>query len=418
MLKKWLFLYLLCLPGLLILVSCDMPGSAPTPLPANTPEAVTFPALQAGGHAQVVYFQPYLLDKSSYLNGKVMLNGELMRYDPTTRHTSTLLQLSNVKIEEAQISADGAWILYVAYVQDHDELRVVRSDGADAQILLSAPLYAGLSNALWSPDQKSILFAEQPPQEGPTSIYLLNLAQNHLQLAFTSASKVGAPQYVPRKWLDNTRALVTDANVSYDTQNATFHQLALLDTGKGANQRPGDLQILASGNGECTDFDTSPDATQLFLLNCHRGTYPDTSVESTLSVLPLNGGSPRVIFHSTSLWINQVRWLAPQTLFLLGDKVVGRLQSDGTGGLQQLFSPGPRQVLSFSRFTRLPWSNLARAGNLYALESIEVGTDTHGSELVVGSLDGGVPQVVGQAGVGMGEIFQGADIYLAGWITL
>ncbi len=406
MLKKW-FLPLIfsALSVALLLTACDTTNPPQTVAAANTPNAATLPPLQTGGQTTLIYFVTTYKSSSDFA-------GVLRRYNPTTRQSADVFSVHDAKIEEAQISADGQWLLYVAYILDHDELRLVRIDGRYAQTLLSAPPYAGISNAQWSPDQKQIAFAEQPPQTGPRVIYLLTLAQRHIQPELLSASQAGAPQYIPRKWLDTTRLLVTD--VISNAQGSDFQHIALLDTRKGAKQQPGDLQALSSMSSQCGDFDTSADATQLFILSCSAETSAGGS--STISVQALSGGTPRVLFHSSSLLVEQIRQFTPQALLLIGNRAVWSIHSDGTG-LKQLFSTGDRyEHRNFCQFTRSPWSNFARDGSLLALEGTEVGVDTHSSMLEMGSSAGGSLQAVASSFVGV--VRQGSDIFLVGWTTL
>jgi hypothetical protein len=405
MLRKWFLLLTFSALSVLLLTACDTTNPPQAALPANTPNAVALPALQTGRQTTLVYFLTIYKSSSDF-------TGVLRRYNPMTRKSVDVLNVHNVKIEEAQISADGQWILYVAYVIDHDELRLVRVDGRYAQTLLSAPLYAGISNAQWSPDQKQIAFAEQPPQTGPRVIYLLTLAQRHIQPELLALSQPGAPQYVPRKWLDTTRLLVTD--VISNSRGADFQRIALLDTRKGANQQPGDLQALSSASGQCGDFDTSADGTQLFMLSCSAGILAGGS--STISVQALSGGAPRTIFHSSTLLVEQIRQFTPQVLLLISSRAIWSIHSDGTG-LKQLFSAGDQYGrANFCQFSRSSWSNFARDGSLLALEGTEMGTDTHSSALEIGSPSGGSLQTVARGLVGVAR--QGSDIFLVGWATL
>lgn len=414
MLRKWSFILLLTALGAFGLVACDAPVPVQTADPANTPGAVTLPALHTGGHAAVVYFIPALpvsIERADF-------TAVLRRYDPDTRQSTDVLKLSDERIEEAQISADGQWILYVAYVEDHDELRVVRLDGRYAQTLLKAPLYVGLSNVQWSPDQKSIIFAEQPPQTGPRVIYLLDLARRHLQVELTSASQPGAPQYVPREWLDNTRVLVTDVASplqSYIVQDSPFLHLAVLDTARGPGQQPASMQAVYSTDNQCGDFDASADATQIFLLSCHIGS--NLTGSSTISVRSLSGGTAHSIFQSATLIISQLRRLTPQTLLLIGNQAVWSIHSDGTG-LKRLFDMSHNVSMGFCRFSRSAWSNISRDRSMYALEEIEMGTDTHVSLLNIGFSGGGEPQKIVESSVGILGNNGGADIGLVGWTTL
>src|SRR5690242_20016913 len=109
MLRKWFLILVTLALSAFLLVACDATSPAQTSVPANTPLAVTLPALQTSGRTMLVYF---LTSRSSSTN----FTDVLRRYDINTHQSVDILKFPDIKIEEAQISADGQWILYVAYV--------------------------------------------------------------------------------------------------------------------------------------------------------------------------------------------------------------------------------------------------------------------------------------------------------------
>jgi eukaryotic-like serine/threonine-protein kinase len=407
MLKKRL---LACtLLGLLaaFIAACSTP--TPTPIgkppatypPAGTPGAVVMPPLSLGTHANIVYFVNSYSSRTSF-------SGILKRYDTTTQKSLNVSAMPNVKIEEAQLSRDGQWILFIAYVTDHDELRLVRVDGQYLQTVLYGQPYEGFSNARWSPNQQYIVFDRQPAVSGPTITYLLDIQHKHLQPELVPPDQPGALNYAPRKWIDNTHV----ALVGFTNTYSPFQNIYILDTQKGANQQPGDLQQITTGTQTCYDFDTSDDASQLFISTC---TYSRQQGTSTITVRPIKGGASQTIFRSSTLAIQQIRVLRPHTLLLLTQNEFWSIHTDGTGLTRILTGNDQFRRQAFSPFSQNSWSNISRDGSLFALQSIEMGVDTHSSSLDFAAFSDGTLHNVASAFVGL--LSPGSDVFLVGWTT-
>lgn len=383
-----------------------LPGPAtgtPTPL-SETPLPVTMPPISVGTHANVVFFTNNNLYRSN-------LDGLLERYDTVTRQSATIASMPGVKIEDAQLSSDGQWILFIAFVTDHDELRLVRIDGQHLQTLLAAPVYAGLHNAQWSPDQRYIVFDQQPPESGPTITYLLDIQRAQLHALLTSGTAPNTDAYAPRKWLNNTQfALVSDQG-----PNSTAQNIYILDISKAASQP----RQIFSGSLQCKDFDTNGDGTQLFISSCVvKDNQQGETGSSTITVQPINGGTPRTIFHSSTLIVEQIRFLQPHTLLLLTRDEVWTINTDGTGLRHISGSSGSiyqRNFQSFASYSQSSWSNVSRDGTLFALQAVQAGVDTHTSALQYGAFSDGVLHTFASAFVGL--VSPGDDVYLVGWTT-
>ena len=171
-------------------------ASTPAPL-SDIPLPVTMPSLTLGTHPNVVFFTNGNTSRTSF-------NGLLERYDTVTQKSADVISMPGVKIEEAQLSSDGQWILSIAYITDHDELRLVRIDGQHLQTLLAAPPYAGLNSAQWSPNQQFIVFDQQPPESGPTITYLLDIQRTQLHPLLASGNGQNTPAYAPRESFTTT----------------------------------------------------------------------------------------------------------------------------------------------------------------------------------------------------------------------
>lgn len=382
----------------------------PTPTPgtpapvSETPLPVSMPPISLGTHANVVFF-------TNNNPGRGNLDGLLERYDTVTKQSVTIASMPGVKIEEAQLSSDGQWILFIAYATDHDELRLVRIDGQHLQTLLAAPPYAGLHNAQWSPNQQYVVFDQQPPQSGPTITYLLDIQHAQLHAVLTSGAEANTPAYAPRKWLNNTQV----ALVASQDPNSAAQNIYILDISKAASQP----RQVFSGSLQCKDFDTNGDGTQLFISSCVvNNSQQGETGSTTITMQPVSGGTPRTFFHSSTLIVEQIRFLQPHTLLLLTSNEVWTINTDGTGLRHVSGSSGSayqRNFQSFANFSQSPWSNVSRDGSLFALQAIQAGVDTHTSSLQYGAFSDGVLHTFASAFVGL--VSPGSDVYLAGWTT-
>jgi hypothetical protein len=105
-------------------------GTVPVPptqascLAAGTARAAVTARLALGSHPNIVYI----------VNGPTHL-GTLKRYDVTTGAKTEIANLSNTNISEAQLSADGQWILFVAISGTQAKLQMIRMDGQGLQTL-------------------------------------------------------------------------------------------------------------------------------------------------------------------------------------------------------------------------------------------------------------------------------------------
>ena len=94
--------------------------------------------------------------KGLFVTGRTF-RGELMRYDSKSRAFSAFL--GGISAEFVDFSKDGQWVAYVSYPEG--TLWRSTADGSDQLQLSYPPGYA--VNPRWSPDGKSILFYEIPP---------------------------------------------------------------------------------------------------------------------------------------------------------------------------------------------------------------------------------------------------------------
>jgi hypothetical protein len=338
--------------------------------------------------------------------------GTLRRYDTVTGAKTEIVKMPNAIITEAQVSADGSWILFTVTVSGQYQLRMVRVDGQGLQTLLCAPSGNHISGSQWSLNQQLVVF-DQGPEVGAPSVYLLNTTNGSLQTELVPQSS--GPGFIPRTWLDKTRVLLIGFQPNSD---APPQNVYLLDTGKGANQQSGDLQQVVTISQRCWDFDSNGDSTKLYVSQCTSG-QPNGS--GTISVQAATGGTQSTVFSSSTLAITSVRTvdLASTTLLFTasnsGQGVSGdtsqdglwKVKTDGTG-LTRLTTNGNGEVGILNQFSQYFWSNLSRDGGMYALQVTNYSSNTY--TLLFGSLKGGSSTTFAS--------ISGTQLEIAGWTTL
>ncbi len=394
-------------------------GPTTTICPAfGTARSAVMPPLQAGSHAQLVYY-----------SGDNQSNSFIKRIDVSTGATRQITGQANANIIEAQISPDGQWILFVIRIDSphsHLELRLVRIDGQYQQTVYCIPSstssYASEAGQfVWSPDLALVALGGFSGPFGLPAIYLLDLVHGNAQLALASSysqvqqGALGASPrqmevYTPLKWLDATR-LYVGGYTERDNQLAQATTY-LLDTTKGANQRNSDLRPILtsahaiSGPSVC-DFDSSLDATQLYVAQC---TYKNNAVQkqSSITVQPATGGQAKTIYSSHAFAIIGVRVIDPQTLLIITDSSIGngysgdtlwKINTDGSG-LTRLASAN---ALTWCSYLQNNCSNVSPDGSQYAFIASGGSADL----IYAGSFSGGKPR----------QVLQLASLYeaIVGW---
>lgn len=339
----------------------------------------------------------------------------LVRYDIETGSKTNIVTLSHTFIDEAQVSADGQWLLFVASDGTGlEKLQVVRMDGQGLQTLYCISS-VGIANLQWSPDQKLIAFSidEQKNQEG---IYLLNAASGELQVELSLDVSTPLSRLLVRTWLDNTHLYLT--NSSFDTSPA--NTIYLLDTSKGAGQHISDLVTVLQG--PFGDFDRSPDGTQLVIDHGGCGMASCTP-PSSVTVLSATGSPERTIYNSTQFDVVAVRAIGQRTLLLLirNDQAGGtidrshnglwKINTDGTG-LTRLTSDSAKQWSYLNSSSFAPWSNVSRDGGSYVLQTSTIQVEPATMTLLFGSLNGGTPTAFASTSSDQ------TTLAIAGWTTM
>ena len=331
-------------------------------------------------------------------------SGTLKRYDVVTGGKVEIVKLASTSISEAQVSANGQWLLFVAHVPGQVKLQLIRMDGKFLQTL-----YCGNpSQAQWSTNQQLVLFSD--PNSG--HIYLLHMTTGVLQveLSFSRGFTIH-----PRTWLDNTRAYVT-----LQLPDQPPESVAILDTSKGPNQNVQNLQVAFDASTStpfCWDFDSSFDGTSLFTSQCTAKSFggPGASPCCGPSVIasrpPTGGVSYSYIYVNQSQAFISVRAVTANILLFTvgnttGDTSHNGLWKVGTDGSNPLRLAPSGQL---NQFTQFPWSNVSRDGSRYVL-LVTSGTTSNTYTLEYGSLSGGTPIVFAS--------ITGVPLAVVGWTTM
>ena len=390
---------------------------------AGMARAAVMPPLGLGNHQNIVY----IVDEGQ---ANIPTFGTLKRYDVTTGAKTDIVKLPGASISDAQISADGQWILFVTDLTDQAKLQLVRMDGQALQTLYCATLptngansSSALGDVQWSANQRLVAFNSYA---GSASyLYLLNMQSGALQ---TELSTISGVIDTPLTWLDNTRLYLSGPEVDAPPQ-----ALYLLDTSRGANQNPNNLpkvfdatSVTATTNF-CWNADSSYDGTRLFTSQCTTAPNPggpgigSQSGPSTISTRPATGGSPQNIFTSQDMAITAIRSISKTTLLLLvnnnatGTNVdtshngLWKVNTDGTRLIQlstggASVSGGPSILCQYSQY---PWSNVSRDGSMFALQHNSSNGQTQ--SLLLGSMNGGMPTTFAS--------ISGTQLSIAGWTT-
>jgi eukaryotic-like serine/threonine-protein kinase len=367
--------------------SCPAPGTA---------RAASLPSLKLGAHQTIVYIVNEGSPNPTF--------GTLKRYDVVTGAKVEIVKMPGTIISEAQVSADGQWVLFVANASGQGKLQLIRMDGQFLQTL-----YCGSpSQVQWSTNQRLIVFADGNNTD------LLNTTNGALQIELTSRIN---PVVHPRTWLDNTRVLVTLQYVDGPPES-----VAILDTTKGPNQNVHKLQIAfdaTSSTPFCWDFDSSYDGRKLFTSQCTASSSvpgPGADVFAGPSVISAYiAGSP---VSYSFVYVNQgqaftgVRAVTSNTLLFTVSSTKG---NTGQNGLWKVGTNGSNPLHlapsgAFNQFTQFPWSNVSRDNSKYALQIVNVSPSASTYTLEYGSLSGGAPVVFAS--------INNVQLALVGWTTM
>ncbi len=390
--------------------TATMPPTQNTCPATGTARAEVRAPLALGTHQTIVYiFNQGTQDAPT--------SGIIRRFDARTGLKTDIVNIPGSLIYEAQISADGQWVLFTSKMAGQMALQMVRMDGKGIQTLHCAA--KSLFDVQWSPDQKSLVFFEGADLSS-ASVMLLTLANGTLQteLLPPAQGSKGAIGASPRTWLDNTHIYMTGFVANSD---APPQDVYILDTAKGANQHYSDLQKIIGISGRCYDLDTSFDNSKLLLSQCKGDFNPSVGVAeqgpSSITTQPaLGGGTQNSIYSSATLAVTTMRVISSTTLLLVIGNTVGDMSKNGLwkmhtdgSGLTRLSTDTAGHFSSLNGFTQLTWANVSRDGTLYAVKSSDA--QQTNQNLLVGTLSGSSPATF--------AAFSGTgSISVVGWTTM
>lgn len=402
------------------------PGGAVTPTPVVTtaPVPPTQTNCPAAGTARAAMLAPLALGNHPTIvytvtapgaSTNVPSSATLYRYDVTTGIKTQILQVTNESISQAQISADGQWILFVSGTASvSGRLQLVRMDGQGLQTLYCD---ATSSNFQWSTNQQLIVFESKAGSTG--FVKLLRVADGSIQIALSQP--LNTPYaYQLRTWLDATRLYLT----RYDT-DVPPDALAVLDLNKGLHQTINDLVTVVNRQpGQFQDFDSSYDGTHVFV--AHSPCAYDCSGPGNITTEPALGGTQQPIYTNQAYSVVKVRAVTQKTLlFLVGNSGfpnqnsgdlshngLWTIHTDGTG-LTRLTTDSANLSTHLNADSQYPWSNVSRDGTLYAAEqqASQKSGNPGPATLLFGSLSGGTPTTIVSASDGTG-------FSIVGWTTM
>ncbi|TMD01853.1 MAG: hypothetical protein E6J11_02480 [Chloroflexi bacterium] len=378
-----------------------------TSCPASgTARAAYMPSMTLGTHSTIVY----IVNEGTFANPTF---GTLKRYDVVTGVKVEVVKMANTYIASAQVSANGQWLLFVAQSAGQVRLQLIRMDGQYLQTLYcgAGSPQGSILDEQWSTNQHLVVFL-QVLQSG-TAIYLLNVTNGALQVELPAVQTL---TFAPRTWLDNTRVYVT-----LERTDSPPTILYILDTSKGANQNPQNLQKVFDGSSTpfCWDFDSSYDTTKLFTTQCTvdpnpngpgAGNYHGPSV---INVRPATGGSPTSVYTRNDLAFTSVRAVTSSTLLFTVGNTSGVTSQNGlwrvgTNGFNPVRLTGTGNQLN--QFSQFPWSNVSRNGSQYVLGIVSGSPTSPTYTLEYGSMSGGAPFVFAS--------ITNVQLLVVGWTTM
>lgn len=349
--------------------------------------------------------------------------GVLKRYDTVAQRTS-IITVSGHSISDAQVSANGQWILFLSLGNANKgnassgvdtRLQLIRVDGADLQTLYCVPASTTISGVHWSEDQKFILLDVLDGSANVSTLRLLNVNTGDLKVELQTP--VGAHAYKTMIWLDSTRAYVGKG--LGQEQAVAQPGIYLLDVVSNKDIYGGNLKKVSdfprSGGAMYLESsaDKSLDAKTLFLSYC----FPTgTTLVSRVTAQPATGGSQQDIYRNVPGCIKDLRAISSTKLLFtirtsdrgITKEIIMLANIDGSGTTVLYNNSSPHVSIQLDHHTQLPWSNVSRDGTLYAFN--EQGAMVGVSKLFIGSFTTGkiIPLVSNPSGA----------VAVAGWTRM
>lgn len=375
----------------------------------------------------------------------------LQRYDTTTGKVTTVVQFNAGTISEAQISADGAWILFINQVSGQSAIQMVRVDGQDLQTLHCAPTGQSIFNLSWSPDQQLVAFDEgtdffnnsRVPIPGAANTYLLQLTTGRLQTLLiqpllpansTAPTPSLVSGYWPLYWIDTTHLFMREYIRCCTTGDQLDAQLYSLDTSKGPNQRVSNMHVFTRLDGGSFEGMTlSPDRSKLFLSHCTCG-FPAGIGPSSITEQSLTGERVRTVYTDTTSAITSIVTLNQSALLVLvesydnadatvrvytGQNGLWRINTDGSGWTRLTVDYSNQQT-TLNTATQYPWANISRDGTTYAAQTTNMESESADTQsiLYLDSVQGGTTKIIYRGPITSPIDNPQSTLSVVGWTTM
>jgi dipeptidyl aminopeptidase/acylaminoacyl peptidase len=379
-----------------------MPSTQTDCPPTGTARPQVTAPLALGNHQNIIY----TLNRGTY---DTPTSGALIRYDTQTRQKTVLITVSHAHIYEAQVSADGQWVLFVTTtgsISRQSRLQLLRVDGQGLQTLACVPGYS-LQQMQWSTDQHYLVYYNNVNDQG--IVYLLDMLTGTLQTELTTPPQVGL---LLRTWFDATHIYVSDRAI-----DTLYTHLYLLDIKKGAMQHLSDLSTVLFQ--QYSDFDSSDDSSSLFTTdgNCRDDTC---NGPSHIVIQPVTGGPQHTIYRSQDYDVIELRAIDRNSvLFIIGNSPwtpdtshngLWSMRINGTN-LTHLVTTTTQQYSYMNYGSQQPWSNISRDSSMYVIQVNEFQNSIEKHSLRVGSLPGGSAKV-------FASIADGSQLGVVGWTVM
>lgn len=403
--------------------------SCPAP---NTARAAVIRPLALGSHPNLVYVYNEVPPNTSIAYGHVR------RYDTVTGQKVDLAT-SGIRIDQAQVSNDGQWVLFLSIPDPRGDsqhsamLQLVRMDGKGLQTLYCFGKGVAANprgyidwpvEIQWSTDEKSILFSVYTTSE-TSQIFLLDVASGSLHQLFQGQHDA-FHSYDVITWLDNTHFYVRERGIN---QATTPDTVFLMNAKTATVAHPGLASILSIGTNPGQgmgnySLDSSPDGAKLYVAS---GTFCQLPgpFSTPITAGPAQGGARTTIFHGTPQdCVQTVRALSTTKLLVLAQVATeaGNAASSDVWTLSTTpgsnynvvsllsVTPSDPTLYAFNQTSQFTWSNVSRDGSFYALQAINPNAQTQ--SIMIGSLSGGNAQAVASTASGL------STVSLAGWTTM
>ncbi len=434
--SRWFFLLSCCL--VIFLAACSAQpasggGSGQTGTGGSTPGATPTKASQGGTSGQPNSMPPTSTNCPTINSGRAAVlktlalgsdqnlvyvykdpssTWHLRRYDARTGQKTDIYTTSSGQIEDAQISADGQWVVFLLNfypamrTEASAKIQLIRMDSQGLQTLYcfstneaysqfgggsgaGASLPVGLQLSI---DQKSLLFSVDTNNHEST-VYDLNMGSGKVQEVYQDTVD---PLYTTSivTWLDNSDAYLLTQGRTQPAPPATIRLLNVAEALTNASYQP--TQVFQGGGRQHElSVDTSFDGATLYTDDCLLAGSPyKTTVMAQSSHA---GGVSQTLYQPpASLCVDAIRVISNNAmLMLVTDQNVSSsviqhevwtMNLNGTAQHGLVTLPTNDSLYQFNPNSQYVWSNVSRDGSMYALQQE---TNNNTENLVFGPVNGG-----------------------------